>query len=205
MTASLFFVAVAYARSNEDSAQTELIEKQKKALQDLGQDQQKASKQKEELEKKRHEIRIKFCEKVSSRTKQHHQQIKEKLQQVNQRITRRVERAKTFVSTKNLVVENYDSLLADIIAKEKAAKSSASAVNEAAVGFDCESENVKTQVKQIKEKVAIFKTAALAYKTSVRTFLKAVKAAATDQLQSESVNQNSGGNRWWGTSAVLLS
>lgn len=159
------------------------------------QSQQKLAEMKQQLEQKRKEHRLEICAKVGEHTKHRYTSIEERINKINARLTARVDRAKAFVTEKNLVVENYDGLLSDIAAKRQAAEATAVAVKDAADGFDCSSENGKAQAATIKSKAAEFKTAAKAYKASVRVFLTAVKTAAQAQLQSESVSQNSGGNQ----------
>lgn len=195
VVASLFVVSPIYARIDDDSAQQELIEKQQKALQDIQENKQKALEQKKEFEEKRKEIRKKLCEKVGERTKKHYQQIRERAKKINERISSRVERAKAFVAKNNLTVENYEALLADIEAKKQAAIAAAQAIPESAAKFDCESDNAKTVATEVKAKIEAYKAAAKDYRAAVKTFLQAVKKAAIEQLEKESVSQNSEGNR----------
>lgn len=173
-------------RSLPEKQQEQIQEKQKKA-------RELSSQTQKNLQAKQAEAKKNICEKIKDKTKNKHDHIKTTAAEIASRIDQRVERAKSFVTSKNLQVANYDSLVADINAKKQTVSSSQSAIASAAAGFDCTNDNRKAQEAIIREKVEAYKVAVKAYKQSVKTFLQAVRSAA--QSQSPTSSQNSSGSR----------
>lgn len=172
------------------------IERQKQELQNAKKQKlQNIADKKNELKDNRADIRKKICEKSGQRARERYLSVQSRAQKINQRINSRVDRAKAFVTEHNLTIDNYDAMLADIEAKKSVAAAAAAAIEGSIGQFDCESATGKEQMAEIKSKVAIFKTAAKDYKTSVRTFLQAVKSAAHTQLQGQTDSQSTGGNQ----------
>lgn len=154
----------------------------------------------QKTQEKKEQAKKNICEKIKDRTKNRHEHIKTMTGEIASRIDQRVERAKSFVASKNLQVENYGVLLADINAKKQAVASARATIASAVGNFDCNSDNRKVQEATIREKVEAYKVAIKAYKQSVKTFLQAVKVAAQAELSTPSASPSSSGGSQEGAS-----
>ncbi len=195
----LFLVQPVLAHDGGDQlyAQTQQDTQSKQAT--VNQAQKNANEQRDEIKKKiqakRAELKQGICDKIKARVTTKHDHVKVITGEIASRIDQRVERAMSFVASKNLQVERDDTLLVDINTKKQAVTQARAAVIGAVASFDCNSDNRKVQEAAIREKVESYKVAIKAYKQSVKAFLQAVKSAAQTQLQSEPDNYNSSSNR----------
>ncbi len=183
--------ALEVQQETQKQAQEKQRELEKKRQEKIQQNQKKLDEAKQAAETKQAEAKQKICERYREKFKTRHEHIKTVAEQISSRIDRRVENAKSFVAKNNLTVAGYDGLLSDIASRKQSVATAREQIASAVSGFDCESEGRKVQQAAVREQVEAYKAAIKAYRDSVKTFLRAVKTAAQDQLQSESVGQNS--------------
>ena len=93
-------------------------------------------------------------------------------------------RAQTFVTDKKLTVTNYDQLLADIAAKKSAAEAAIAKLKADKTSFKCDGTNPTGTLDMFRADGEAQNQALNAYRTSVRSLLAAIKAAAQTSATS---------------------
>ena len=93
-------------------------------------------------------------------------------------------RAQTFVTDKKLTVTNYDQLLADIATKKSVAEAAIAKLKADKTSFKCDGTNPTGTLDMFRADGEAQNQALNAYRTSVRSLLAAIKAAAQTSATS---------------------
>lgn len=207
----------AHAEDGEESSQTESEEKAEEIAREqakkLAEQRKEAEKRRLEALKKTQEQEREALKKRSEAEKKKAEEAKEKfkaacenrresfktrMENISERAGRHVsrlesitERVDAFKTTKNLTVENYDALLADVENKKALVETLAEAVKQQAEAFTCGEEEgeAKANLSTFKDALEQEIDALKAYKTSVKNLIVAVKTAA-EQAEGTSDEQN---------------
>jgi TolA-binding protein len=93
------------------------------------------------------------------------------------------ERVKQFVTDKNLTVENYDTLVANVDAKEAAAIAAVDVAAE--TSFDCDTTDATNPGSVVKTLMQSQHSALKDYRTAIKDLIVAVKQSATKEQSNE--------------------
>lgn len=89
-----------------------------------------------------------------------------------------------------IVVANYDSLLADISAKNSALESAISSVQTGSENISCEKGEVKTDLKNFKSTITALEKAMKDYRDSIKKFVQAIRTAAGNFKESSEASES---------------
>lgn len=150
-----------------------------------------AEKKKSEAEANREKSK-KAAEELKKACENKRESFKKRMESLASRGNKRLEimdktmqRIETFKSEKNLNVENYDALLADVTAKKEALHDAHEVAKELADDFDCDKENGTIDVLAFRDAVQKEAAALKEYRTSLKKLIEAVKKAALAQNNEE--------------------
>jgi hypothetical protein len=150
---------------------------------------EKQAEQKKKREEKRKEGLKKACENRRESFKKRMEGIAERSQKRLEVFDKIAEKVEAFNEEKNLNVENYDQLLADVKAKRQAVHDAHEAAKENAGTFDCEGDHPKQSVESFKTTLHNEIDAFKAYKKSLKALIAAVRAAAV-KVEDGANNEN---------------
>lgn len=102
-------------------------------------------------------------------------------------------RVETFYANKGKTLSSYDSLVADVNAKQAAAQTTVDTIKSASIGFSCDGTNPQGFVSSFKSSLKSEITALQDYRTSVKNLIVGVKSV--QGTTASAANQNDGGNQ----------
>jgi len=165
----------------------EAAEKRAAELKEAQEKRQAALKQKSESEqekdRQKQEKFRKACENRTGTFKTRLGNIDTRTQKQLDTMDKIVERVKTFKTNKNLTVDNYDALLADVAAKRQVVVDLHDVLKQQTTSFTCGDDqsqaqaNVQTFKDALKQEIDAIK----AYRTAIKNLIVAVKTAAQAQ------------------------
>jgi hypothetical protein len=119
--------------------------------------------------------------------------INQTMGRLNERVTKQLElfnnattRVQNYVTTKNLTVPNYDTLLSNVAAKRAAAQASLVALQTAKAAFKCDANNPKAAVVAYQAALRNTNKALQDYRDSVKQLIRAVKAVSANPTGTKS-------------------
>jgi hypothetical protein len=102
-------------------------------------------------------------------------------------------RVETFYTDKGKTLDTYDTLVADVSAKQDAAQTTVDAVKSASTGFSCDSDDPQAFVSTFKDSLKSEISALQDYRTAVKNLTVGVKSV--QGTTTSAANQSDGGNQ----------
>ncbi len=96
------------------------------------------------------------------------------------------DRTQAFYVTKSNTLDNYDALVADVVAKKAAATKAVTAAHDSAHEFKCDGDNPKGVASTFKVQLKAQNAALKEYKTSVKNLIVGVKSVQSTANRTES-------------------
>lgn len=125
------------------------------------------------------QVKLKICQKKQAGIQKRSQNLVRRGNLIFSRFDRIVERVKQYYNNrlvpKDLTIENYDLMLANIEANKTTVKEALSTAENAAKAFDCSSDDPKGQIHTFRVEMTNVIRALKEYKKSVIDFLVAVR------------------------------
>lgn len=178
-TNSVWAQSTPSAKPSYESIREKLLERREKV-------QTKREEVKTTIQAKRDEQRLKRCEVKEKVLTTRTESLTRMTTNMKEKFTAIVERVKAFATDKNLTVENYDTLLADIETNKTAVDTALASASASAASFSCDSDDPKSALTSFRENMQAVKQALKDYRTSIKNFIMAVKlAAGTQQNENE--------------------
>lgn len=138
---------------------------------------------KERIRGRLDENRKRVCELRSDKIKGIMSRAANQGQRHMQVFTKIYERVVTFYNNKNLEVENYDQLVADVNSKKSAADQAIEFLK-ANTDFDCNSDDPIGRVEEFRAKLKAMHQALKGYRTSIKNLIVAVKTSINEEARS---------------------
>jgi chromosome segregation ATPase len=158
----------------EAQLRNELVQKQKERT-EAGQ-QTKGLNAWDKKAEKLDEAKKKVCEKRINTINRLKEKMDQRRQNVLNRITKISEATQTFYTDKQLIVTNYDELMAKVAAAKVVAESAVQSQQQIP-SLDCNGEHPRAEVSEFKERHSTAIDAIKAYRDAVKELVRAVKAA----------------------------
>ena len=139
----------------------------------------KKPKGRDKLENRLSQIKLKVCEKREASIQKRSTRLVAKAENIQKRFDRIIEKVDIYyidvLLLKDIEVENYDELLANVEENRIAAATKLGAAESTASNFTCEGEDPKAQVKQLRTDMKAVISALQGYKKSVVNLIVAVR------------------------------
>lgn len=142
----------------------------------------KKPKGRDKLENRLSQIKLKVCEKREASIQKRSTRLVAKAENIQKRFDRIAEKVDTYyidvLMLKDVEIENYDELLANVEENRVAAATKLGAAESTASNFTCEGEDPKDQVKQFRTDMKGVISALKGYKKAVVNLIVAVRTKA---------------------------
>ncbi len=166
--------------ASKESVESKVEEARKKAEEKVAEIKAKASEKSEEQRGKSCEARKANIEQRMERTIQRVQKHKEVFDKI-------LDRSISFVSDKNLTVENYDALVTNAQAAGDTVDASVAALDSLDITIDCsDTDAVANAITTFKEATAETREALKAYRTAIKVLIQNIKASAQSDDDTDS-------------------
>lgn len=142
----------------------------------------KKAKGRDKLKNRLSQVKLKVCEKREASIQKRSTRLVAKAENIQKRFDRIIEKVDTYyidvLMLKDVEIENYDELLANVEENRVAAATKLGAAESTASNFTCEGEDPKEQVKQFRTDMKAVISALQGYKKSVVNLIVAVRTKA---------------------------
>lgn len=145
------------------------------------------AKGRDKLQNRLTEVKLKVCEKKESSIQKRSTKLVAKAENIQTRFDRIIEKVDTYyvdvLTPKDVVIENYDDLLANIEENRRAAATALGVSESTAENFTCEGENPKDQLKQFRTDMKGVISSLKGYRKAVVNLIVAVRTKAKNIKQ----------------------
>lgn len=169
------------AQDRAEQAKEKATQKADEARQKADEARQKADDVKKNAQSRLEGAKLKTCQKREKIVSNIMARIANRGEKQIDVFTKIADRTKDFYQDKGKTLDTYDSLVADVTAKQEAAVAANATVKNVSINFDCEGDNPKAVANSFKELMKAQNTALKEYKTAVKNLIVGVKSVQSTQ------------------------